>query len=337
MLLAASVCGTALAAEVFLRFARPVDYRNPQPRRPGDAWRELLHRPSAVPGLDYELAPNREQVSHGALIRTNGHGMRDDEPRPSDTPGLFRVAAVGDSFTFGWGVPVEHAYPEVLERLLSSDPLLRGRPAEVLNLAVSGYSTVHEVRVVEHKALAFEPDVILVGYFLNDPETDAVQPLSSYFARTAWWQRSHLLRLVAQAANRRAVARLGGGDYYRYVHSEPRKWSSVLDGFRDLARLARDDATGPTGIPVIVLIFPESRFADWQSYRYRDLHRQVSDAARAAGLQVIDLLGAFSAYPPKRMRIAPSDPHPSPLAHAIAAQAILDRLHADHEDLLGNP
>jgi hypothetical protein len=69
-----------VGAELFLHSFRPVSYREPPPRTPEREWRELVHRPSDVPGLLYELAPNVESESKSTIVRTNSHGMRDREP-----------------------------------------------------------------------------------------------------------------------------------------------------------------------------------------------------------------------------------------------------------------
>jgi hypothetical protein len=88
------------AAEALLAVFWPVEYMAPPERLPGNAWRELIHRPSELPGLLYELAPTPK----GIAGPTNSHGMRDTEPLPAGAPAVLRVAVLGDSFTFGLGV-----------------------------------------------------------------------------------------------------------------------------------------------------------------------------------------------------------------------------------------
>ena len=100
-----------IAAELFLRFFKPVEFRAPEPELPAAERAQMLFRRSSVPGLPYEMAPNMEKIADGAWVRTNGYGMRDREPLPDDTPSLFRIVAIGDSFAFGLGVPVEAAFP----------------------------------------------------------------------------------------------------------------------------------------------------------------------------------------------------------------------------------
>ncbi len=315
MLSAASVLVALLLAESLLHFLHPVEYRSPPEETPRSAWRGLMHRPSSIPGLAYELAPNCEQQAQGTLIQTNSFGMRDDEPRSGGEGRLHRLIAVGDSFTFGFRVPGEATYPNVLERLLND----RGGVDrfEVLNLGVGGYSSRDEALLLRHKGMQWKPALVIVGYFLNDPEIDPVQPLHSHFQEPAWWQHSNLLRLVAMAKNRWDVWRLGDQDYYRYLHSPQRaKWQSVVDAFDEVARLTQE-----RGVPALILIFPELSNRPWEDYPYPDLHRQVADAARRAGLQVVDLYDAFSQHPPGEL-LADDDEHPNEAGHEVAANAI---------------
>jgi len=303
-----------LVGELIVRARGPVAYMRPLEPTPDDAWAQMLHQPSAIPGLSYELVPNREREAVGTLVRTNSFGMRDDEPRPAGE--ALRVVVLGDSFTFGFGVDGDRTYPNVLERLL--DESSNGRPFDVLNFGVGGYSTRDEALVLEHKALAWDPVLIVVGYTLNDPEIDPIQPLHQRFQQPRWWQHSALLRLLAYRRYRHDKRVLGGSDYYRYLHAEPRKWRSVVDAFSTMGRLAHE-----RGVPALVVIFPET-LVDLADYPYADLHRRVAEAARGAGLTVLDLLDVFSAYPSSELALTHDDDHPSPLAHRLAAQAIRD-------------
>lgn len=315
LLFVSSLLVALITVETCLRLFRPVTYRDLPRQLPGDVWRELLHGPSALSGLDYELTPNREKHSHGSFIRTNSWGMRDDEPGPRNDD-LHRIVAIGDSFTFGFGVSGQDTYPNVLERLLNAG--LEAKRFEVLNLGVGGYSTRDEALVLKHKGIAWDPELVIVGYFFNDPEIEPIQPLHYYHQQPSWWQYSHLLRLIAERKKCWEIDAFGEGDYYRYLHSADRpKWQSVVEGFGQIGRTARE-----SGVPVVLLIFPVTADNPWKDYPYADLHQQVADAAEEKGFFVIDLLKQFSEYPPRELMVGPINPHPSELGHETTAQAV---------------
>lgn len=321
--LAIAIAATAsalLAVEVGLGLFRPVDFMRPAPRQSGarDLWNGTIHRPSERPGLRYELAPDLAQPSLGMHVATNSLGMRDREPLPSSTPGLVRILAVGDSVTFGYGVEEPAVFASVLEELLAASPLADGRVFDVLNVGVSGYSTRDELAAFEGKWLALEPDVVVIGYCINDPEIAPRQPLQRVFAATSLWQRSHLLRWVAQKWQARQIHELGRGNYARYLHApDEAPWRSVASAFARFGELSRD-----LGFPIVLVIFPRFTPAEWKDYPIHDVHAQVAREGERHGFLVLDLLPRYERESPASLLIDPSDSHPNALGHRIAAEEI---------------
>jgi hypothetical protein len=193
-------------------------------------------------------------------------------------------------------------------------------------MGVGGYSTRDEAIVLRHKALALSPRLIVVGYYLNDPDAEARQPLQTHFRTTRWWQHFHLLRRVAEVRAAREIERLGHGDYFLALHAPDHpRWRALEADFRRM----HDDAS-QRGVPVLLAILPRVPPRAWSSYPYADLHLQVSAAARAAGLDVLDLLPALEKEEPQRLRVIPQDEHLSPFGHEVAARAILERVNASY-------
>ncbi len=129
--------------------------------------------------LSFRLKPDFEGDMEGdALhaIRTNADGFRDDPFGPKE-PGVFRVAALGDSFGFGHNVLAEESYPERLEALLTND----ARRVEVLNLGVPGYNTLQELEQLQLLGETLELDLVLLGCYLGN---DISGNLESRVART---------------------------------------------------------------------------------------------------------------------------------------------------------
>jgi lysophospholipase L1-like esterase len=121
-------------------------------------------RSSKRPGLDYDLAPGVVGKNWGTTIAINSHGFRDREYDLVKPPSVRRIVVLGDSIAFGTNLDVADTFPERLEVTYG----VSGRPVEVLNLAVAGYDTLNEVVFLEQTGLAFSPDVVVVGYCIND-------------------------------------------------------------------------------------------------------------------------------------------------------------------------
>lgn len=308
-----------VGAEAGLRAYKPVQHREPLDPVHLPHGVTLFHRRSSVPGLPFELTPGAHGTYAGAEVSINALGQRGPEIERAKPPGTFRVVAIGDSLTFGYGAPQDDVWPAALERRLGADPSRVGaRAVQVVNLGVSAYNSANEARVLEAKALDFDPDVIVVGYFLNDPQIAPLPALQRWFRTPALWERSHLLRLADAWLFARAKAR-HGNDAYRYLHDEDGDgWRMVTKAFGDMHR-----AASARGVPVIVATLPAfPPTPDWKDYRWADLHARVIDAARAAGLDAIDTVPEFLASGAKPRDQCVDFEHPNGAGAEVIARAV---------------
>ncbi|MEJ2202021.1 MAG: arylesterase, partial [Desulfuromonadaceae bacterium] len=87
------------------------------------------------------------------------------EPRTeaADEPPSWRIVALGDSLTAGYGLSSKQAFPPQLEKALKA----RGIMAEVINAGVSGDTTADGLARLEG-ALAEQPDLVIVEFGAND-------------------------------------------------------------------------------------------------------------------------------------------------------------------------
>ncbi len=131
-----------------------------------DQWVWVPDRPHdpqelAQPDLDARFTRRRSfQVS------TNSLGLRG--PEPAIPPPSFRILCAGDSITFGWGLPVEQAYPALLAEELGVEVINGGMPAAAPP-EVAAWAAQH--------AASLDADLVL---FVKQPQApgggDAVAP-----------------------------------------------------------------------------------------------------------------------------------------------------------------
>lgn len=93
------------------------------------------------------------------VYRINNRGFRGPLHGPIKPSGVTRVVVLGDSNAFGWGLEDGHHFSSVLDQL---DRL------EVINLAVTGYSTDQELMRLENEGFKFNPDVVVLQVTPND-------------------------------------------------------------------------------------------------------------------------------------------------------------------------
>jgi hypothetical protein len=104
----------------------------------------------------------------GVVETTNSHGLRDPErplPRPPD-PALRRIAMVGDSMVWGYGVPGVHAPSRLMERELARRA--PERTWEVWSLAQPASNVLNHAARYERLGRGIEPDLTVVVVLYND-------------------------------------------------------------------------------------------------------------------------------------------------------------------------
>jgi lysophospholipase L1-like esterase len=235
--------------------------------------------------VGFRLRPGRQ--TPGGTI--NSAGFRDREFTLSKPAGAYRVMACGDSFTFG-AVARDEVYPKVLERRLAD--AFPGRVIEVINAGVPCYNTDQELRHFEKFGAPFEPDLVLLGFFVGNDVNENAETMfmrvvdgelaQEWFKPSAldrWLARSHLYRILRRrslSAHRAGVARVGPllaslgpppfTDRYLEVEKErlpvclagrpPRR---IRDGWARTEELLREfrDVVRGGGADLLVLLVPD--------------------------------------------------------------------------------
>ena len=125
-----------------------------------------------VPAIDdfldskYQLRPNTQAFWYSASISTNNIGLRDENYNLTKSPETIRIILIGDSTTFGQGIPVEKTYGEKLEKKLNLQS--QNQIYEVWNAGVITYNTAQAVTLLDEELLKYEPDFVIYGFFQND-------------------------------------------------------------------------------------------------------------------------------------------------------------------------
>jgi hypothetical protein len=106
---------------------------------------------------------SRSHVSNSGervLVVQNANGHRGPYRSDAKPAGVFRVLALGDSFTEGSDVDEKDLFSARAE---SAEPGL-----EVLNAGVGGYGTVQEYTYLRTEGLRFKPDLVALLLYEND-------------------------------------------------------------------------------------------------------------------------------------------------------------------------
>ncbi|HET9481218.1 MAG TPA: GDSL-type esterase/lipase family protein [Candidatus Polarisedimenticolia bacterium] len=141
-------------------------------------------RPGLIVTLTDVTAPAAIRDRTRWTFSTNARGFTGPEVPYEKPPGTFRVVAMGDSSTFGWGVETEQSYPRVLETELRRR--LPGRRIEVINLGVCGYTSLQGRVLLEREGLRYQPDIVTISYGSND-FSPVPEPFEEVYRRNLGW------------------------------------------------------------------------------------------------------------------------------------------------------
>lgn len=262
---------------------------------PGSANLRGLVAPHPNDNIIYDLIPNLDITFQRAPVHINSCGMRSPE-RPVRKPeNTYRIALLGDSFAFGWGVRQEETFAQVLEDKLNA--LSEGRPNfEVLNFGIPGYSTFQEVSKFEESGLIFQPDAVLVFFIENDFGLP-------FYVRDIYNPGSMLSSV--------SFARLTWKAIDPKIEEQNLKLTAY-DPNKALKRLS--DICRERGIRLLLAINPKR---DWRQHKKK---LWVLNERPDIGLVNMrqDLLRVIDEYniPEKALTLS-FDPHPSPLRHSL--------------------
>ncbi|HBG62142.1 MAG: hypothetical protein A2Y03_08720 [Omnitrophica WOR_2 bacterium GWF2_38_59] len=118
------------------------------------------------PDLGWTLRPFYNEIyqwDHGYTIeRINAEGWRDYSYALKKPKDVYRIAVLGCSRTYGYGVNMEESYPKELERLLNERLQQR---VEVMNFGVNGYGLSQMTLNYSKNVRNYEPDLVILQLY----------------------------------------------------------------------------------------------------------------------------------------------------------------------------
>lgn len=262
--------------------------------------KDTLSRPeSDLPGF-YEPKANTvneitpEWLGKKVEHHINSDGLRDKHEYEKDKPeNIFRIAVMGDSFTYGLFVGDDDPYPEQLEVLANTGGTCdAGKKIEVINFGVPGYDLEMSAYRYDFRVKDYTPDLIVWYLIENDFDeyNSLVQDLWVNIKEmliAANIPYEHFAPETAEILESVVTGRLGDTYIPEHQIGKLREWAKEVD------------------IPYVIIT--DSRLPK----RYHDAVAQVvSEYPNGRYLDTISYNNAFS------------EGHPSPASHAVIAKSI---------------
>ena len=293
------------------------------------------------PLLLWRLKPNLDHaVWDFTVLSTNAQSLRVDYPVGAKTPGTIRIVCLGDSVTFGYRVPVVWPerpkdydpewlpYPMLLEKQLrAANP---GRPIEVIDMAVPGYTSHQGLAWLRRDIGKLQPDLLVVSFGWNDVSisdaADREMIKTSWKVVTARWLIDHSqafahatrwLRARKQAGPPPVITQVPRVSQYEYVNNI----LSIVGLAREhgaasivIAAPYRDSVTNP----------PEAQ----AMYQYR---AALKSATRQNEVPFLEILELTEAAHPSNTGWFGELIHPNHMGHRLMASELLKLLAAQRQ------
>ncbi len=317
------IVGTVLLLLIVLNFVYMALHRSKSDRPPKN---ETFSRVGSIEGLKHEYIPGSRVVANGVEVVINSLGFRDREYAPDKPEGVFRIVALGDSITFGQGVPLESTYPAQIEALLN-EKASNPDKFQVFNAGVQGYNTLQEAVVLRQKILPLRPDLIVLGFMeTNDPEIDSIE---AYSMKKAMGKASALLRIpliayLAERIERKATAEDHSNFTHEIYRPDGAPWQACMAALQEIRDLCAENDIG-----LIVVLFPCLYHEDiFQAER-----EQLKSALASLGIPYLETFPHILDIPASDLHVSETDHHPSAVVHRRFAELIAGRIQENHRHL----
>lgn len=291
------------------------------------------------------------RIPWGEDETVNSAGYRGPVLPLARAPGTLRVATLGDSSTFGHSVAYAECYSA---RLVAPLAARIGRPVEVVDAGVIGYSVRQGLERWRTLVSAYRPDVVVAAFgaviehvpAMGRPDDDLIRGQvlnASAFGR--WTARLRRDLRIAHGAAWIADFVRGGR-----IARDKERWERELLARSQLDTVGRVDWAGTrrvsvddferfllelrdevqaTGARFVALSMPRRLSVENQRPIVLEYTKRLADLARAGEIELVDGRAAFGRalsadVSPRDFLV--DDFHPSPLGHEVLARALVDAL-----------
>ncbi len=264
-----------------------------------------VKRESDNPKIGHVHRSNVDVELMGVRVRINSDGLRDQEYSVQKSK-AYRIAVLGDSLTFGWGVEKEDTFETLLEQRLSDR-----RSVEMINFGTGNYNTEQQVNLFLEKGLKYSPDKVVVFFYINDaevtPKRSDWSSLATSRSLTFFWSRFR--SLTSRTSSSETF-----DSFYRNLYREDQPGFIAMR----IAFLELEKICDSRSIALQVVLLPELH--NLMEYPFTKEYRMVYSFLERNGIDVLDLTPAFLGTENARaLWVAPDDAHPNDIAHGMIA------------------
>ena len=268
--------------------------------------------------LAYELKPNSQGYIYDKKVEINQNGERGKlypYGKPKETT---RIVFIGDSITFGFGSLINESYPYLVEDSLNKKYTNR---FEAIDLGVYSYNTVQQVESLKVKGLRYSPDIVVVGFYISNPEGDFNRLNPQVPKRkilhatiTSLSKHSYFFKYALDTFRMLGIE----NDFSDIYDKNSKDWKNFEAAINDLESLSKKN-----DFKVVFVIHPQ--LYNFDKYHLNEYHNTIRSLAESKGFIVLDMLDYYKEYDAKKLKAAKQDySHPNHLGNIIISKEITD-------------
>ena len=287
------------------------------------------------PYLLWEQVPGTRQEQR-ATANINSLGMRGPEPEIPKPKGVRRLLSTGDSSVYGFGVNDGQPFVNVAAQALTTPQ----DPVEGWNAAIPGYSSYQSINLLEMRALALEPDVLVIANLWSDNnfddfvDKDLISAWSSFESSPSarlhralqssafYWVMNYRLNIATGTqAQARAVGWQVGGE-----GQIGRRRVEINDYASNLERLVQIARENEASVAFVVLanredLRPQEAQMAWAAYR-----QVMRETAERHGAPLVEVPDLFQASGLSTQQLFLDEMHPTVAGHQLIGEALAKAL-----------
>lgn len=259
----------------------------------------------------------------------NSIGLRGSDLTPEKTG--YRILALGNSCTFGWGVENDRTWVKELENILARET--DRKDIEVINGGIPGYTSYQGKLLFANELISLKPDMVLIMYAWNDhwpagrDISDSQQQLPSAiilklqnsFSRLKLYQL--LRKVILSTTDQQKRIPIDDLTHERRV---PRQ--EFIDNLAVIIRLARDSGAQPVlVVPPITSFDPANLKRSQQLILLHGLYEtDIRRTSERLNVPLVDLQVKFDMHDDLFDEPSVDPVHFNEKGHRLAAESIAE-------------
>ena len=273
---------------------------------------------SENPILDKEHVTNQNINLMGVKLKFNSLGNRNSDLINPKSENEIRIHIVGGSLVMGWGVKQDNIFSSKLEtklnRFITNSSVNDISNFKIINSGVMNTNTEYHVESAIYNFKKIKPDIIILGYFIDDSKLLTKNKLTPILKYTYFL--SFLYKKIESYLYFGTLQ-----DYYAKINDENGPgWKKTEEAIYKLKKFCKIN-----NVRFVIMLLPD--FQDFSNKnRLEEIYLNVLNRINKINISTINTYESLKKKyekNPKNSWISKDDAHPDGKAHDIISNDIL--------------